>query len=122
MCHSRVRRVFNAMKTQEMRIQARDGNPLFIRSKDIQQTDFTCAGSIVSVTGGTEEDTSWIINHKSDLSGKRNAVPHDKVEDISFESGLLNGSETWHLTKALLSKLQTFSLSFGQMSSLLVTL
>jgi len=40
-----------------MRIQVRHGNPLHIGNEDIQWVDnFTYLGSMVSVTGGTEED------------------------------------------------------------------
>ena len=44
-----------------MRIQVRDGNPLYIGNEDFQRVDnFSYLGSVVSVTGGTEEE---IIAH-----------------------------------------------------------
>ena len=44
----------NTGKTREMRIHARDGNPIHAGNEDIQQADnFTYLGSIVSMTGGT---------------------------------------------------------------------
>ena len=44
-----------------MKIQVRDGNPLYIGNEDFQRVDnFSYLGSVVSVTGGTEVD---IIAH-----------------------------------------------------------
>ena len=42
---------------QEMRIQARDDSPIHIGDEVIQRTDhFTYLGSVMSESGGTEED------------------------------------------------------------------
>ena len=58
---ARVGLKMNTGMTREMRIQDRGGNPLHAGNVHIQQTDnFTYLGSIVSVTGGTEDITVQI--------------------------------------------------------------
>ena len=59
--YAREDRKINIGKTREMRIQVRDGNPIYIGNEDFQRVDnFSYLGSVVRVTGGTEED---IIAH-----------------------------------------------------------
>ena len=115
---ARVGLKINTRKTREMRIQVRDGNPLHIGNKDIQRVDnFTYLGSMVSVTGGTEEDIIARIRKAQQAFACLRAVwkatslsLKTKIEifNSNVKSVLLYGSETWRLTKTLLSKVQTF--------------
>ena len=103
-----------------MRIQARDRNHLHAGNEDIQDIpdNFTYLGSIVSVKGGTEEDVTARIRKAQQAFICLRAVLWKawalslKTRLVTFNSNvklvLLYGSETWRLTKALLSKVQTF--------------
>ena len=115
---ARVGLKINTRKTREMRIQVRDGNPLHIGNEDIQRVDnFTYLGSMVSVTGGTEEDIIARIRKAQQAFACLRAVwkatslslkTKIRIFNSHVKSVLLYGSETWRLTKTLLSKVQTF--------------
>ena len=115
---ARVGLKINTRKTREMRIQVRDGNPLHIGNEDIQRVDnFTYLGSMVSVTGGTEEDIIARIRKAQQAFACLRAVwkatslslkTKIRIFNSNVKSVLLYASETWRLTKTLLSKVQTF--------------
>ena len=64
----RVGLKINNEKTQEMRIQATDDSPIHIGDEVIQSTDhFTYLGSVVSESGGTEEDILPVLGKRNKL-------------------------------------------------------
>jgi len=115
---ARVGLKINTRKTREMRIQVREGNPLHIGSEDIQRVDnFTYLGSMVSVTGGTEEDIIAPIRKAQQAFACLRAVwkatslslkTKIRIFNSNVKSVLLYGSESWRLTNTLLPKVQTF--------------
>ena len=114
----RVGLKINNEKTQEMRIQARDDSPIHIGDEVIQRADhFTYLGSVVSESGGTEEDIVARIRKAQQAFATLRSVWKSRVISLNtklrifnsnIKSVLLYGSETWRLTKALLSKVQSF--------------
>ena len=101
-----------------MRIQARDDSPIHIGDEVIQRTDhFTYLGSVVSESGGTEEALVARIRKAQQAFAtlrtvwKSRAISLNtklRIINSNIKSVLLYGSETWRLTKALLSKVQSF--------------
>ena len=114
----RVGLKINNEKTQEMRIQARDDSPIHIGDEVIQRTDhFTYLGSVVSESGGTEEDIVARIRKAQQAFATLRSVWKSRgislntklrIFNSNIKSVLLYGSETWRLTKALLSNVQSF--------------
>ena len=80
-------------------------------------TSFTYLGSVVSTTGGTDEDVKVRIGKarqafinlnsiwKSSAISTRNKI---RIFNTNVKSVLLYGSETWRVTKRISNKLQTF--------------
>ena len=108
----------NNEKTQEMRIQARDDSPIHTGDEVIKRTNhFTYLGSVVSESGGTEEDIVARIRKAQQAFVTLRSVWNSRAISLNTKLGIFNsniksvllyGSETWRLTKALLSKVQSF--------------
>jgi len=80
--------------------------------------NFTYLGSMVSVTGETEQDIIARIRKAQQAFAFLRAVwkatslslkTKIRIFNSNVKSVLLYGSETWRLTKTLLSKVQTFA-------------
>ena len=108
----------NKDKTEVMRRNAKQNNPISLDGEPLEEVDkFTYLGSIVSNTGGTDEDIQARINKarhafvtlrpiwKSSTLSKRHKL---RIFNSNVKSVLLYGSETWRETKTLSKKLQTF--------------
>ena len=114
----RVGPKINGEKPQEMRIQARDDSPIHIEDEVIQMTDhFTYLSSVVSESGGTKEDIVASIRKAQQAFATLRSVWKSRAISLNtklrilnsnIKSVLLYGSETWRLTKVLLSKVQSF--------------
>ena len=101
-----------------MRIHVRDGSPIRAGNEDFQQTsNLTYFSSIVSVIGGTEEDLTARVKKTQQALACLRAVwkarslslkTRLRIFNSNVKTVLLYVSKTWPLTKALLSKVQTF--------------
>ena len=116
---ARVGLKVNAAKTKEMRIQssANTGNITCGDEVLEQVTAFTYLGSLVSTTGGTEEDVEGRCRKAQAAFCMLRPVWRSKCISLwtklrifssNVKAVLLYGSETWRLTKRIISKLQTF--------------
>jgi len=108
----------NIDKTKTMKINIVNNDQIIIEGQAIENVDsFTYLGSIISTTGGTEDDiNNRLKKARSSYSmlGKvwkcRSISRHTKVRlfNSNVKSILLYGSESWSLTKRLEQKLQVF--------------
>jgi hypothetical protein len=106
-------------KTKNMRVNATQETPVSINGQPVEDVDrFTYLGSIVSKTGGTDEDVRSRINKARQAFVTLKPVWNNKnlslqtklrVFNTNVKSVLLYGSETWRHTKALDHKLQVFT-------------
>lgn len=108
----------NTSKTEVMRINNRQQDPVQLQQEDIKEVDkFVYLGSVVSKDGGTDEDIKSRINKarhafhtlrpiwRSSALSLRNKI---RIFNTNVKSVLLYGSETWRTTKTNTHKLQTF--------------
>ncbi|RUS80616.1 hypothetical protein EGW08_011626 [Elysia chlorotica] len=108
----------NIQKTETMRINEKQANPLLLKGKNIKEVDkFTYLGSVVDKHGGTEEDIKSRTNKarfafnslrpiwNSSALSIRNKL---RIFNTNVKSVLLYGTETWRTTKTNTKKLQTF--------------
>ena len=108
----------NKDKTEIMKINVKQPTPITLEGEPLEEVEqFTYLGSIVSKSGGTDEDIQARINKarhafamlrpvwKSTSLSKRNKL---RIFNSNVKSVLLYGSETWRETKTLSIKLQTF--------------
>lgn len=108
----------NKDKTKTIRINARNQTAIQVEGQPVEEVqEFTYLGSIVSKTGGTDEDVkSRIVKARQAFAMLRpvwkNKNIHLKTKLMIFNSNvksvLLYGSETWRQTKALQHKTQVF--------------
>jgi len=108
----------NTGKTEVMRINHHQLNPIQLQNEDIRETDrFVYLGSVVSKDGGTDEDIKsriskarFVFNTLRPIWRSSALSLHNKtrVFNTNVKSVLLYGSETWRVTKTSTSKLQTF--------------
>lgn len=108
----------NRTKTKVMRVRNQDTQPITLKTGDIEEvTSFTYLGSVVSATGGTEEDIKARLN-KARVSFRsldriwRSSVVSRSTKLRIFRSNvlavLLYGAESWRTTKSLINKVQVF--------------
>jgi len=107
----------NIGKTKVMSNEATK-EPIFINNQPLNYTDqFTYLGSMVSITGGTEEDiTAYLGKARSALVRlksvwKSNAYSHAtklRIYKSNVLPMLLCGAECWRMTAKDLSRLSTF--------------
>ena len=108
----------NIQKTKEMRIGVRQQESLELHGEAIERvSEFTYLGSIISDTGGTDEDITARIRKAQSTFSMLMPVWKEKcirlqtklrIFNTNVKSALLYGSETWRSTKLLIKKLQTF--------------
>ncbi|CAH8856362.1 unnamed protein product [Trichobilharzia szidati] len=92
--------------------------PITINGRDLKEvTSFTYLGSIVSTTGGTDEDVksrigkarNTFINLKPIWKSSSLSINNKiRIFNTNVKSILLYGSETWRVTKNIFNRLQTF--------------
>lgn len=106
----------NTGKTKEMRSGVNNETPLHVGQEQVERVHrFTYLGSVVSVTGGTEEDiTSRIAKARATFAQLRPVWQSQKLTRwiklkifrSNVKTVLLYGCETWKVTKDLTYKLQ----------------
>ena len=108
----------NKEKTELMKINAKQQTPITLEGENLKEVNtFTYLGSVVSSTGGTDEDVKARIGKarhafitlrpvwkSTNISTKTKL----RIFNSNVKSVLLYGSETWRVTKAISQKLQTF--------------
>ena len=108
----------NKDKTEVMKINPKQNNAITLEGQNLTEvTSFTYLGSIVSTTGGADEDIKARINKarhafvtlrpiwKSSTLSRENKL---RIFNSNVKSILLYGSETWRVTDNLSKKIQTF--------------
>ena len=108
----------NIKKTKIMKVMTRKSGAISVQNEDIEEVDqFTYLGSIISKTGGTEEDINARISKGRQAFAMLKPIWNSKVIsentkirifNTNVKSVLLYGSETWRLTKGLQHKIQVF--------------
>ena len=108
----------NNTKTKNMRTNSTQTAPITINEHQIEQVDqYTYLGSIISRTGGTDEDIQARIAKARHafatlrpVWNNKNIHLHTKVRifNTNVKSVLLYGSESWKYTKTMALKLQVF--------------
>lgn len=109
----------NIRKTEVMRINSRQQDPVKLDQKEIKEVDkFVYLGSVVSKDGGADEDIRCRINKaryafntlrpiwRSTSLSLSNKI---RIFNTNVKSVLLYGSETWRTTRTNMHKLQTFT-------------
>ena len=98
---ARVGLTVNASKTKEMRIRSPANTGHIIVEGEVVErvTAFTYLGSLITTTGGSEEDVK---------ARCRKAQVSFSIFNSKVKSVLLYGSETWRLTKKIIAQLQAF--------------
>ncbi|KAL9989059.1 hypothetical protein ACROYT_G003567 [Oculina patagonica] len=105
-------------KTKVMRTKSKQRGKIKLNGEDLEDVEsFTYLGSIITVTGGTEEDMKCRIGkarlafnmlrpvwNASSISTKTKL----RIFTTNVKATLLYGSETWKVTQALSNKLQSF--------------
>ncbi|XP_078345642.1 uncharacterized protein LOC144631127 [Oculina patagonica] len=101
-----------------MRTKSKQRGKIKLNGEDLEDVEsFTYLGSIITVTGGTEEDMKCRIGkarlafnmlrpvwNASSISTKTKL----RIFTTNVKATLLYGSETWKVTQALSNKLQSF--------------
>ena len=105
-------------KPKEMRTGVRHQESLELHGEAVERVSaFTYLGSIISETGGTDEDLTARIRKAQSTFSMIMPVWKEKcirlqtklrIFNTNVKSALLFGSETWRSTKQLIKKLQTF--------------
>ena len=109
----------NTKKTEVMRVNNRQQNPVQLHQENIKEVDkFVYLGSVVSKDGGTDEDIRCRINKaqhafntlrpiwRSTALSLQNKI---RIFNTNVKSVLLYGSETWRVTKTNTQKLKAFT-------------
>ncbi|CAH8875279.1 unnamed protein product [Trichobilharzia szidati] len=104
--------------TKQQQQQQQHPAPITINERDLKEvTSFTYLGSIVSTTGGTDEDVksrigkarNTFINLKPIWKYSSLSINNKiRIFNTNVKSVLLYGSETWRVTKSIFNRLQTF--------------
>ena len=108
----------NGTKPKMMRIKNENVNGVSLMSEPIKEvSEFTYLGSVLSKTGGTEEDVKLKLGRvrvafrmmdkvwTSNVYSRRTKL---RLFNSNAKQLLLYGSETWRSTKALTNKIQVF--------------
>ncbi|XP_061195301.1 uncharacterized protein LOC133203547 [Saccostrea echinata] len=108
----------NIDKTEVMRLQNKQQTPITLGEHKLKDVDsFTYLGSIVTITGGTDEDIKArikarhvFITLKPVWKSTALSTPIKlRIYNTNVKSVLLYGSETWRVTNTTSNKLQTFA-------------
>ena len=115
---SKVGLHINVAKTKLMKLNTKSTRAVKIDEEPIEEVDkFTYLGSVVTPTGGTEEDINSRINKARAAFSQLNKIWTSntirlktklKIFNSNVKSVLLYGSETWFLNKNLGDKIQVF--------------
>lgn len=115
---SRVGLKINMDKTKEMRLNSRNQEALMVGEKEIERVEqFQYLGSIISTTGGTEEDVSQRIRKAKGAYAQLTPIWRSqqlkrgtklRIFETNVKSVLLYGCQTWKVTKTIAKKLQVF--------------
>ena len=117
---ARVGLKINASKTKEMRIRspANTGNINCVGEVLEQVSAFTYLGNLITTSGGTEEDVEARCRKAQVAFSILRPIWRSKfisrwtkirIFNYNVKSVLLYGSETWRLTKKIITQLQTFT-------------
>lgn len=108
----------NLKKTKIMRINARNKNSVQVNGEPLEDVDtFTYLGSIITTSGGTDEDITSRINKARHVfailkpvwtSSYMTTRTKLRIFNSNVKSVLLYGSECWKLRKDLTKKLRVF--------------
>ena len=108
----------NTDKTKTIRINSNASEQIMINNFGIEDvTSFTYLGSVINITGGTDEDVLARIgkarsafNTLASIWRSREITTTTKIRifNSNVKSVWLYGSETWRMTEKTMSKLQTF--------------
>ena len=95
----------NTDKTKIMRVNSKSNEYISIANRDIEDvTCFTYLGSVINITGGTDEDVLGNIWRSREIT----TATKIRILISNVKPILLCGSETWRMTEKTVSKLQTF--------------
>ena len=117
---ARVGLLVNATKTKEMRLRApANAGRILCRGDDLERVEkFTYLGSVVTPTGGSEEDIQARIQKASGAFAMLRPVWRNRcitlrlklrIFESNVKSVLLYGAETWRMTRKNISKLQAWT-------------
>ena len=110
----------NTDKTKTIRINSNASEQIMIMINNLgieDVTSFTYLGSVINITGGTDEDVlartgkaRSTFNTLASVWRSREITTTTKIRifNSNVKSVLLYGSETWRMTEKTVSKLQTF--------------
>ena len=108
----------NPSKTKSMRINANNANKTKIRGAELEDvTQFTYLGSVISTTGGTDEDIqarkrkaqqAFAILKPIWRNKSLRTATKIRIFNSNVKSVLLYGSETWRITAASMKVIQVF--------------
>ena len=108
----------NTDKTKTIKINSNVREQIMINNLSIEDvTSFTYLGSVINITGGTNEDVMArigkarsVFNTLASIWRSREITTNTKLRifNSNVKSVLLCGSETWRMTEKTMSKLQTF--------------
>ena len=109
--------LINPQKTKTMRINTTQTDKLTIRDTEVEHVEqFTYLGSIINITGGTDEDIKAQKRKAQQAFAMLKSVWRSTTLRIStklrlnsnVKSVLLYGSETWRETASSIKALQVF--------------
>lgn len=92
-----------------MRVNSKSNEHISIANRDIEDvTSFTYLGSVINITGGTDED---VLARMGKARSAFNILAATKIRifNSNVKPVLLYSSETWRMTEKTVSKLQTFA-------------
>ena len=109
----------NVPKTKSMRTNSDNQAPICFRQEPVEDVEkFPYLGSIVTKDGGTDQDIQSRIGKATSAykmlmpvwrSGSISAKTKLRIFSSNVKSVLLYGCETWRITKAGMTRLQTFT-------------
>ena len=115
---SKLGLTINTDNTKTIRINSNVREQIMINNLGIEDvTFFTYLGSVINITGGTDEDVlaripkaHSVFNTLASIWRSREITTTTKhrIFNSNVKSVLLYGSETWRMTEKTMSKLQTF--------------
>ena len=108
----------NAGKTKVMRVHSRQVGGVSVDGNDLEDVnEFTYLGSLVSTSGGTDEDIKARIKKARQVFAQLRPIWKSRIYSLhvklrifnsNVKSVLLYGSETWRITKTLVNRVQVF--------------
>lgn len=108
----------NTKKTKSMRVNVNNATPFVINNEDMENVEiFEYLGSKLEPNGGTQTDVSSRIQKANGAFASLNRVwtattitrqTKIKIFNACVKTVLLYGSESWHITNDITSKLQVF--------------